>query len=128
MPYSMTCSTKILILAITPFLLISWCLLAFGVVLISGFVFGLCLYDFWFYDTDDFTLRHHFPDHPCSWIKTLSAKTTKYIPECWEKSVKEKSNLNSIRAIKNHQKKSKNLSFDHHFLHTTKYGLWCKSF
>ena len=47
-------------------------------------------------------LSHLLPNHPCPWIKTLSAKTTKYILKCWEKSVKRRSNLNAIRVIKNH--------------------------
>ena len=34
------------------------------------------------------------------WIKSLSANTTKYIPKCWEKSVKRKSNFSFIRVIK----------------------------
>ena len=34
-------------------------------------------------------------------IKNLSAKTTKYIPKRWKRSVKTKSNLNFIRVIKN---------------------------
>ena len=50
----------------------------------------------WFY------LSHLLPDHPCPWIKKLSAKTTKYILKCWEKSVKRRFNLNTIRVIKNH--------------------------
>ena len=46
--------------------------------------------------------------YPCSWIKNLSAKTTKYILKCWERSVKRKSNI-SFRVIKNS-------SFDQRFL------------
>ena len=44
-------------------------------------------------------LRHLL--HPCPWIKKLSAKNTKSISKCWERSVKRKSNVNSIRVIKN---------------------------
>ena len=33
--------------------------------------------------------------------KNLCAKTTKYIPKCWERSVKRKSNLSFITVIKN---------------------------
>ena len=46
--------------------------------------------------------------YPCPWIKNLSAKTTKYILKCWERSVKRKSNI-SFRVIKNS-------SFDQRFL------------
>ena len=46
--------------------------------------------------------------YPCSWKKYLSAKTTKYILKCWERSVKRKSNI-SFRVIKNS-------SFDQRFL------------
>ena len=38
--------------------------------------------------------------YPCPWIKNLSAKTTKYILKCWERSVKRKPNLSFIRVIK----------------------------
>ena len=48
------------------------------------------------------------------WIKQLNAKTTKFIPKYWQRSVKTKSNLNFIRV-------TKSKSFDQHFL-------WCKSF
>ena len=44
------------------------------------------------------------------WIKNLSAKTTKYILKCWERSVKRKSNLSSISV-------TKNSSFDLRFLY-----------
>ena len=51
------------------------------------------------------------------WVsKNLSAKTTKSIPNYWERSVKRKSNLNFIRVIKNS-------SFDQHFLY-----VWSKNF
>ena len=46
--------------------------------------------------------------YPCSWKKYLSAKTTKYILKCWERSVKRKPNI-SFRVIKNS-------SFDQRFL------------
>ena len=46
--------------------------------------------------------------YPCSWKKYLSAKTTKYILKCWERSVKRRSNT-SFRVIKNS-------SFDQRFL------------
>ena len=36
--------------------------------------------------------------YPMLMKKNLNAKTTKYIPKCWERSVKRKSNLNFIRA------------------------------
>ena len=52
----------------------------------------------------------------CRWTKNLSTKTTKYIPECWERSVIRKSNPNFIRVIKNS-------SFDQHFLY-----IWTKPF
>ena len=71
---------------------------------LSGFVFGLWLSDFWFYDTDDFKS----PPMPMN-KKFVSAKTTKYILGCWERSVKRNSNLNFILVIKNS-------SFDQHFL------------
>ena len=38
--------------------------------------------------------------YPCSSIKYLSARTTKYILKCWERSVKRRSNT-SFRATKN---------------------------
>ena len=37
---------------------------------------------------------------PCPWIKNVSAKTTKYILKCWERSVNRKSNLGFIIVIK----------------------------
>ena len=122
-------------MTIAPFLLISWCplwicygegcvhfavpsgtrsVLFFLGAWMSTFIFGMWLYDFWVFDTDNFTLRHLLPDYPWPWIKDLSAKTTKYIPKCWEKSAKRRSNLISIRVIKNS-------SFDHHFLCTDIY-------
>ena len=70
-------------------------------------VLGLWLYDFWFYHTNDFKS----PLTPSwRWIKKLSAKTTKYIPKCWERSVTRKSNLNFTRV-------TKDSSFDQHFLY-----------
>ena len=48
--------------------------------------------------------------YPCPWLKNLSATTTKYIPKCWEKSVKMNSSLSFIRVIKNS-------SFNQHFLY-----------
>ena len=62
--------------------------LPYRMLKISGFIFGLWLYDFWFSNTNDF--KSYLI--PCRWIKNLSAKTTKDIP---------KSNLNFIRVIKN---------------------------
>ena len=47
--------------------------------------------------------------------KKLSAKTTKYILKCWERSVKRKSNLSFIRVIKNS-------SFDQRFLYLYGYN------
>ena len=49
--------------------------------------------------------------HSCPWIKNVSAKTTKSVPKCWERSVKGKSNLNFIRV-------KKNSPFNQHFLYT----------
>ena len=90
------------------------------------FVFGFsgCLWvifsllnfeNFWFYIVVVVVwvliIRHNCsmpPLTPCRWIKNLSAKTTKYITKCWERSVKSKSNLNLIRVMKNS-------SFDQHF-------------
>ena len=70
-------------------------------------VLGLWLYDFWFYHTNDFKS----PLTPSwRWMKKLSAKTTKYIPKCWERSVTRKSNLNFTWV-------TKDLSFDQHFLY-----------
>ena len=43
------------------------------------------------------TLRHLL--HPYPWIKISSAKTTKSILKCWERSVKRMSNLKFIRVI-----------------------------
>ena len=40
--------------------------------------------------------------YPCSWTKDLSAKTTKYIPKCWERSIERNSNLNFVSIIKTH--------------------------
>ena len=40
---------------------------------VSGSIFGLWLYEFWFYNTNDFESLLT----PCRWIKILSAKTTK---------------------------------------------------
>ena len=50
-------------------------------------IFGLLFYDLisqhkWLYVTS----------YPCPYVKYLSAKTTKYILKCWEKSIKRKSN------------------------------------
>ena len=47
-------------------------------------------------------LRHKWLwviSYPMVMKKNLSAKTTNYIPKCWERSVIKKSNLNFIRAI-----------------------------
>ena len=52
----------------------------------------------------------YFTSHPCPWIKSLSANTTRHIPKCWERSVKTKSNLSFVRAVENS-------SFDQHFLY-----------
>ena len=65
--------------------------------------FGCGCY-FWFYNTYEFTLSF-------LWIKNMSAKTTKYIRKCWERSVK---SLNPVRVIKNS-------SFGQHFLYTDVY-------
>ena len=76
---------------------------------------SLNLENFWFYIwvvvlwlnfTTQMTLCHL--SYPCPWIKYLSAKTTKYILKCWERSVKRRSNT-SFRVIKNS-------SFDQRFL------------
>ena len=76
---------------------------------------SLNLENFWFYIwvvvlwlnfTTQMTLCHL--SYPCPWIKYLSAKTTKYILKCWERSVKRKPNI-SFRVIKNS-------SFDQRFL------------
>ena len=60
-------------------------------------MFELLLYEFWLYDTNDLK-------SPATWsfwwIKYLSAKSTKYIPKCWERPVERKSNLNFINLIK----------------------------
>ena len=58
---------------------------------------------------NDFTLLHHLLPMPMS-IKNLSAKTTKYILICRERSVKRKSNVSFIRVIKNP-------SFDHEYIY-----------
>ena len=58
---------------------------------ISGFISGLRLSDFWFYDINDFD---QVTSYPILIKKNLSAKTSKYIPKCWKRSVKRKSNLN----------------------------------
>ena len=60
------------------------------------FCIRVLVYDFWFYNTNDFKSLLT----PYQWIKNVSAKTTKYIPSGWERSVKRKSNLNFIRVIK----------------------------
>ena len=52
--------------------------------------------------------------YSCPWIENLTAKTTKYIPKCRERSMKRKSDVNFIRVIKN-------WSFDQHFLY-----IWSK--
>ena len=62
----------------------------------------------WLNFTTQMTLCHLLPMPICPWIKYLSAKTTKYILKCWERSVKRKSNI-SFRVIKNS-------SFDQRFL------------
>ena len=72
------------------------CLRAIISLLIFGFICGLLLHDFWIYDANDFKS----PLTP--WVKNVTAKTTKFIPKSWEKSVKRKSNFNSIRVIKIH--------------------------
>ena len=54
--------------------------------------------------------------HLLPWMKVLSVQTTRYIPKCWEISVKRKLDLNFIRVIKNS-------SFDERFVH-----MWVKSF
>ena len=35
----------------------------------------------------------YITSYPCPWIKNVSAKTTQYVPKCWERSVERKSNL-----------------------------------
>ena len=39
--------------------------------------------------------------YSCPWINLVSAKATKCIPKCWQRSVRRNSNLNFIRVIKN---------------------------
>ena len=82
---------------------------------------SLNLENFWFYIwvvvlwlnfTTQMTLRHL--SYRCPWIEYLCAKTTKYILKCWERSVKQKSNI-SFSIIKNS-------SFDQRFL------VWLKPF
>ena len=70
-------------------------------------IFSLNLENFWFYIWVSVVwlliLQHRWfyvTSYPCPWIKNLSAKTTKYIPKCWKRSVKRKSNLSFI----NHEK------------------------
>ena len=67
---------------------------------------SLNLENFWFYTwalvpwlnfTIQMTLCHF--SYPCLWIKYLSAKITKYILKCWQRSVKRKSDIN-FRVIK----------------------------
>ena len=65
--------------------------------------------------TTQMTISHLLTPMPIN-KKKLSAKTTKYIPKCCERSVKRKSYLNFIRVIKNS-------SFDQHFvLYSDMYG------
>ena len=54
----------------------------------------------WLNFTTQMTLCHLLPMPICPWIKYLSAKTTKYILKCWERSVRV----------------TKNTSFDRRFL------------
>ena len=69
----------------------------------------LRLYGLWFYDLiSQHKWLYVTSSYPCPWIKYLSAKITKYILKCWERSVKRKSNI-SFRVIKNS-------SFDQCFL------------
>ena len=69
----------------------------------------LLLYGLWFYDLiSQHKWLYITSSYPCPWIKYLSAKITKYILKCWERSVKRKSNI-SFRVIKNS-------SFDQRFL------------
>ena len=69
----------------------------------------LLLYGLWFYDLiSQHKWLYVTSSYPCPWIKYLSAKITKYILKCWERSVKRKSNI-SFRVIKNS-------SFDQRFL------------
>ena len=70
--------------------------LKFGKFLVLNLGCGCMTFNF----ITQITLRQLF-SYPCPWIKTLSAKTTKYIPKCWERSVKRKSNFSFIKAIKN---------------------------
>ena len=76
----------------------------------------LSLENFWFYIlAGTFILLHRWlqvTSYPCLLIKILSAKTTKYIPKCWERSAKGKSSFNFISHY--------NLSSDQHF-----YRYWC---
>ena len=61
----------------------------------------LLLYGLWFYDLiSQHKWLYVTSSYPCPWIKYLSAKITKYILKCWERSVKRKSNI-SFRVIKN---------------------------
>ena len=69
---------------------------------IYGFIFGLWLYVFWFYDTNDFKSPRILPMPMNKNLQICSKK-------CWERSVKRNSNRNFIRVIKNS-------SFDQHFL------------
>ena len=60
-------------------------------------------------------LRHrllYVTSYPCSWIKNLSAKITKYIPKFWERSVKRKSNFRFIRPSGHRCLKNVKTSYD----------------
>ena len=69
-----------------------WCSLNF-----ENFWLYIWVVVLWLNFTTQMTL--YVNSYPCPWIKYLSAKTTKYILKCWERSVKRKSNI-SFRVKK----------------------------
>ena len=77
--------------------------LTFGKFQALNLDFGCMTFNF----TAKMTSRHLLP---IPMNKKQSAKTTKYIPKCRERSVKRKSNISFMRVIKNS-------SFDQHFLY-----------
>ena len=72
----------------------SWCLWAIFSLSLERFLFYIWVAVLWLLISHFFWL--YFTSYLCSWIDKLSAKTTKYIPNYWERSVKRNSNLSSI--------------------------------
>ena len=72
----------------------SWCLWAICSLNLERFWFYIWVVVLWLLISHFFWF--YFTSYSCPWIQKLNAKTTKYIPNCWERSVKRNSNLSFI--------------------------------